>query len=158
MHPDAEKLAALEADLRKDLDAIERVKRLMAFKNGSLSPPPDDRQYRLPVSPSTMDHGEEEAEAGPPKTLIGTIEQIMNADPNIRWTTTRMLNQLQSIQYPLGAKKPVYSVGQAIQKLLEKGRIRIIKRGSGNAPNIYKGRVLTESNNGDLTAIGAVTE
>jgi|ERR1017187_1847308 hypothetical protein len=148
MQPDAEKLIALEAELRRDLDAIERVKRLMAFKNGSLSPP-DDRQYRLPV-PLPEDLGEDDAEVGPVKSLIGTVEQIMNSDPSVRWTTAKTLARLQHLGFSFKAKRPVFSVGQAIQKLVEKGRIRVVRHGSGNTPNIYKGKAPPNESAEDL--------
>jgi hypothetical protein len=32
-------------------------------------------------------------------------------------------------------------VGQALQKLAEKGTIRLVRKGVGSAPNIYRGKV-----------------
>jgi hypothetical protein len=139
MNPEPEKLAALEADLRRDLEAIERVRRLMAFKNGSL-PPTDTRQYTLPGAIS--DEPDEDLDGADTTSLTGKINQLVNSDPNMRWTTPRMLSHLQQIGFPLHAKKPIYSVGQTMQKLAARGDIRIVKRGSGSSPNIYKGKVV----------------
>jgi hypothetical protein len=140
MNPEPEKLAALEAELRRDLEAIERVRRLMALKNGSLSP--DSRQYTLPgaIAPGESDDGLESTNAS---SLSGTIERIVNSDATVRWTTPKMLVHLQQIGFPLRAKKPIYSIGQAMQKLASRGDIRIVRRGAGNSPNIYKGKVPT---------------
>lgn len=56
-----------------------------------------------------------------------------------------MLAHLLATQFPLRAKKPIYSVGQAMSKLEQRGKIRIVKRGAGNSPNVYKGKATAET-------------
>jgi|ERR1035438_2166422 hypothetical protein len=140
MDAEVQKLTALEEELRRDLEAITRVRQIMALKNGSLSKP-DDRQIPLLMNlPAADPQADDDLDEERADSLIGTIDKTINSDPNIRWTTTKMLAHLQSIQYPLKAQKPIYSVGQTMKKLEEKGRIRVVRRGSGSAPNIYKGK------------------
>ena len=43
---DTQKLATLEEDLKRDLDAIQRVRKLISFKNGALSSVPTDDQWQ----------------------------------------------------------------------------------------------------------------
>lgn len=136
MDTEAKKLIALKDELRKDMEALERVERLMASKNGSLSRP-DSRQITLPVMDLILE--EEDAEA-PANSLRGTIEQIVNADTTTRWTTQKVLVRLQELRYPLRAQKPIYSVGQCLNILVKRGSIRLARKGAGNAPNIYKGK------------------
>ncbi|MGH7972520.1 MAG: hypothetical protein ACREIC_27720, partial [Limisphaerales bacterium] len=124
MDIEARKLAALKDDLRRDLEAIERVERMMAFKNGSLSPRPNERQVVLNIydPEAAKDDDETAVEAG---SLRSKIEQIVNDAPDTRWTTQKVLAHLQSINYPLRAKAPIYSVGQTLNVLARKGKIRI---------------------------------
>lgn len=153
---DLEQLASLEEDLRKDLEAISRVKQILALKNGSLSRP-DDRQIRLPIRIQEPDDplDADDVEEARSDSLVGTIERIINSDLNVRWTTAKMLTRLQSLKFPLKAKKPIYSVGQSMQKLEEKGKIRIVRRGTGSAPNIYRGKA-TEPNTEDHSQGGEI--
>ena len=135
---DAKEIAAMKDELRKDMEALERVERMMATKNSKLgggSPAPDDRQMALGVP----EDDEYDTEA-PADSLRGTIERIVNADPAARWTTSKVLTKLQEMQYDLRAKKPIYSVGQSLNVLAKKGRIRLARKGSGSAPNIYKAK------------------
>ena len=143
MEPEAKKLAALREELRKDLEALERVERLMAAKNGSLSRP-DDRQMALPINKSRVldvDSAEEDADNAPRTSLRGKIAEVINSDPSVRWTTQRVLSHLQAAHFPLKAKEPIYSVGQSLSSLVKKGNIRLIRKGTGSEPNIYKAKL-----------------
>lgn len=170
MDADVQKLASLEDELRKDLEAIARVRQLIAAKNGALAAKPDDRQYPLLIAGDrASDHVDStDADDAPVESLRGKIEQVINSDPTVRWTTQKMLSHLQAIGFPLRARKPIYSVGQAMQKLGDSQKIRLIRRGVGSAPNIYRGLnpvvVVAEpdkggdSQGGDIVSESTVTE
>ncbi len=51
-----------------------------------------------------------------------------------------MVKHLTDMGFNLKAQKPVFSVGQAMRKLADQGRIKLIRKGSGSEPNIYKGK------------------
>jgi hypothetical protein len=161
MDIEARKIIALKEELRRDLEAIERVERLMAFKNGSLTPP-DDRQAILPINVSVGDKlGLEDEDDGRANSLKGVIETTVNADVNVRWTTQKMLAHLQQTGFNLRAKKPIYSVGQAMSKLAESGKIRIVRHGAGNQPNIYKGKQTeapAKEQGGDIVTESTLTQ
>lgn len=76
-----------------------------------------------------------------PVSLIGAIESHVNADPEKRWTVSKMMATLTAEGFDLKAKKPIYSVGQTLQKMAAKGRLRLVVRGTGSAPNVYKANV-----------------
>ena len=143
MDSEAQKLDALEQELKRDLDAITRVKKMMAFKNGLLSSPADDRQMALPVPADPADNRvitlEADLEFVPAASLRGTIEAIINKDADVRWTVQKMLKYLRDINFNLKATKPLFSVGQAMKKLADSKRIRLVYRGTGSEPYIYKG-------------------
>jgi hypothetical protein len=145
MDADAKRLVALKEELRKDLEALERVERLMAAKNSSLSRP-DDRQLALPINgiptkQDAIDTAEEDADNAPSTSLRGKIAEVINSDPNARWTTQRVLAHLQELHFPLKAQKPIYSVGQSLNGLAKRGMIRLVRKGTGSEPNIYKGKI-----------------
>lgn len=151
---DAQELAALEQDLRRDLDAIERVKKMLAFKNGSLKlhgaqkPKPLEEPDEITVEVSEAFNLADI----PATSLRGTIEAVMNEDPNVRWTVQKMLAHLQNTGFELKAAKPIYSVGQSMKILANKGKIRLIRRGSGSEPNVYRGKVAEPKEEPSLTA------
>lgn len=130
-----EELSTLENELRRDIEAIARVRQIMAAKQGAAVS--DERQMPPPIR-KVDDTVADDIDA-PTKSIRGTIESIMNANPSARWTTAKMLARLQHLGVPLKAKQPIYTVGQTMQKLAEQGRIKIIHRGAGSAPNIYRG-------------------
>src|SRR4051794_18454145 len=117
MDAETKRLAALKEELRKDMEALERVERLIAAKNGALSRP-DERQLALPITgrpaqQDAIDNADEDAENAPTTSLRGKIEEVVNLDPTTRWTTQRVLAHLLDIGYPLKAQKPIFSVGQS---------------------------------------------
>jgi hypothetical protein len=153
MDAEAKRLAALKEELRKDMEALERVERLMAAKNGSLSRP-DDRQLPLPISPKpnheAMDTEDDDADDAPRDSLRATIADLLNSDPSIRWTTQKVLARLEEMKFPLRAKEPIYSVGQTLAVLVKKEKIRLARKGSGSAPHIYKGKIASDNSSARL--------
>jgi len=141
---EAERLSALERELKRDLEAITRVRQLMAFKNGSLSshkPEPAPAPINVAAADQLdFDDGVDEGLDAPSTSLRGTIESTVNANPTIRWTVQKMLKHLGETGFELRAQKPVFSVGQAMKKLADQKRISLIRKGSGSAPHIYRGK------------------
>jgi hypothetical protein len=145
-----DEIIALKEEAKANYDALERVERLLAAKNGIVpKKAEDDLQMPLvvqqPAGNAEIDEYDTEA---PSDSLRGTIERIVNGEPNARWTTQKVLARLQELKYDLRAVKPIYSVGQSLNVLAKKGRIRLARKGAGSAPNIYKGKtqeVLAES-------------
>jgi len=150
MDVDTQKFAALKEELRKDLEALERVERLMAAKNGKLSALPDDRQLPLmpPDARRTDSIDQSDEDNGPATSLRGKIEEIINAEPGNRWTTQKVLAKLNEIKFPLKAQKPIYSVGQSLNGLVNQNRIKLARKGAGSEPNIYKGLPTVEPSHG----------
>jgi hypothetical protein len=144
LHPmDADRIAALKDELRRDLDAVERVERMLAFKNGSLMKPNGNGKQST-VAPLNLDEtvapDDEYDTDAPVDSLRGTVERIVNSDPNERWTTAKVLQRLIETKFDLRAAKPIYSVGQSLNVLVKKGRIRLVRKGAGSAPNVYKAK------------------
>lgn len=139
-----QELSVLEQDLRRDLEAVTRVRRLIAFKNGSLTTQ-KAKAAPEPINISVADqlHLDDAVDTeidAPLVSLRGTIESTVNADTSIRWTVQKMVKHLTDMGFNLKAQKPVFSVGQAMRKLADQGRIKLIRKGSGSEPNIYKGK------------------
>lgn len=139
---EAERLSALEQELKRDLEAITRVRQLMAFKNGSLAGHKTE-PIQAPISAADrldFDDGVDVGLDAPSTSLRGTIESTINANPSVRWTVQKMLKHLADGGFELKAQKPVFSVGQAMKKLADQKRISLIRKGSGSAPHIYRGK------------------
>jgi hypothetical protein len=134
------KIAALKDELRKDLEALERVERLMRAKSDPETP--QDRRKKPTAAvqerPSEPEAQEPESEimSGSLRATIATI--INNSESTTRWTPRKVLSKLEEMKYDLRSKQPVYSVGQALKILAKRGDIKLARKGSGSAPNIYR--------------------
>ena len=74
-----------------------------------------------------------------PQSIIGKVDAVMNADPTKKWTVASMIAYLQHSGFSLAAKKPEATMGLVFTKLRNRGKIRIVRRGSGRNPNVYRG-------------------
>ena len=54
-------------------------------------------------------------------------------------TNPKMFKYLKDIGFRLNAKKPIYSIGQATQRLINSEQIKLLRKGAGNKPNIFRG-------------------
>jgi len=142
---DATQITVLERQMleehKKDIEALARLKRFLPT-NGAAPDPVEHRQMALPVGGDA-----EELDDAPVTTLRGKIEEIINADPTQKWTTQRVLARLREIGFPLNAQKPIYSVGQSLKILAGHERIKLVRKGVGSAPNIYRARVTEQQAN-----------
>ena len=132
---DNEQIAAMERQMqeehRKDVDALERLKRFLP-SNGLGATSQVTAQSVIPLVP------EEDT------PLKDAISDIMDNDPTVRWTNTKMLKYLTDVGFKLNAKQPIYSVGQATQRLLDSEKIKLVRKGAGSTPNIFRGLTALE--------------
>ncbi len=130
---DNEQVAAMERQMleehRKDVEALERLKRFLPSNSSEVTSQEKTvlHQTVTPLIP------EEDT------PLKYAIRDIMNNDPNVRWTNSKMLNYLENIRFTLNAKRPIYSIGQATQRLLGTEEIKLLIRGAGSTPNVFRG-------------------
>ena len=131
---DRDQVAAMERQMleehRKDVEALERLKRFLLPPNSSGVTSQRETLFHQPVIPLVP-------EGDTP--LKYALRDIMNNDPNVRWTNPKMLKYLKEIGFTLNAKQPIYSIGQATQRLLDAGEIKLLIRGSGSTPNVFRG-------------------
>jgi hypothetical protein len=143
---DSKTLAAMEQSMRdehrRDLEALERLKRFLPA-NGNA--PAQSKTIDAPIV-DTNDDALDLPEGPFPQTIIGKVESIMLADTAKRWTVPAMLQELRRTNFRLEAKTPASTLGLVFAKLRKRGRIRIVKRGSGRTPNVFRG---VESQEGD---------
>ena len=119
---------------RKDLEALARLKRFLPSKDNmggletstTITEPPSHSTI-TPLVP----------EEGTP--LKHAIRDILNHDPSVKWTNSKVLKYLIDIGFELKAQKPIYSIGQATQQLISSGEIKLVKKGSGSAPSTLCG-------------------
>jgi hypothetical protein len=136
---DDEQLSALEEELRRDLEALSRVRGMIASKAASLKKP-DERQLPLKMRPTLVENPEDQDnEESDGTSLRGAIFKAISGEgAGVRWTTQKVFAALRAENYPFQAKKPLISVGQALKALVKQEKIRVTKKGIGSAPNIYK--------------------
>jgi hypothetical protein len=136
---DSDQIAAMERQMqeehKKDMEALARLKRFLPG-NGASSNGATSAATHQAASPTQPVFPLVPAEGTP---LKHAIRDIMNHDPSVRWTNVKMLKYLQDIKFELNAIKPIYSIGGATQKLFDAGEIKIVKKGSGNTPHVFRG-------------------
>ena len=130
---DNEQVAAMEKQMleehRKDVEALERLKRFLPSNSSGVTSQGKTVLHE-PVTPLIPEED---------TPLKYAIRDIMNNDPNVRWTNSKMLKYLKEIRFTLNAKQPIYSIGQATQKLLNTGEIKLLMKGAGSTPNVFRG-------------------
>ena len=142
---DAKQLASIEATMeeehKKDREALQRLKRFLPNVNGHSSGFRETTgQVKLPVHvlvPVVND--DDDAVTG---TIIGKVESILMADPTEKWTVPRMLSFLRESGFQLEAQKPERTIGLVFRKLMKRGKVRLLKKGSGRIPNVYRAVVV----------------
>ena len=145
MHLDATDIARMKSELQKDMEALERVERMMGQTTTSTMPVVADQPPVHETKSHPVDYGLNVGFSRPdnmlePISLVAAVTKVINDDPGHRWTTQGVFGKLKSMGYPFGAKEPIFSIGQTLRKLVDRGEIRLARKGAGSEPNIYKGK------------------
>lgn len=124
---------AMEDEHRRDREALERLKRFL--KNGSNGGAKEARTAFAMASASADD------DEGSSQTIIGKVEEVIFADPEKRWTVPGMVSHLANSGFKFAAKKPDATMGLVFHKLQRRGKVRIVRRGAGRTPNVYRANI-----------------
>lgn len=118
----------VKAEFEEKMKAIRLVKEMLS-KNGSESV--------VASAPRTLqsssDDGSEEDES-----LVGNVERVFLSDLKRSWTVPKVEKRLIELGVKLEAKNPKPSIAGAIKRLVKRGTVRRIKRGSGRIPHVYR--------------------
>ena len=125
----------IEDNYRREKELIERMRALLeeSESGGSVLALPGIPR-RSEATKSTLPPLEENATA---TNLSKKIEEICFEYRDEMWSMRRMLAYLRQIGFSLG-DKPEGSISAAMGKLAARGKLKVVKRGSGSAPNIYQ--------------------
>lgn len=152
-HIDELERAMLE-EHRRDFEALARLKRFLP-SNGAQAQPvamatdPAGRgitkadsmsrpTIATPISDGPTDDVDPDHDPQDLGTLRDKIGEIMASDPNRTWTGKKMLEQLQSIKFPLQARKPISGIVTSMTYWVKQDCAVITRKGSGRAPNIVR--------------------
>jgi hypothetical protein len=138
---------AMEEEHNKDLAALERLQRFLPTAEASSSNSGEDAIGRINPPIQEQDADQEELESDERPTLIGTVLAVVQSKPGISVTSRNVLAALESQGFPLvgDERRRLTSIGQALSKLAERdpAPIRVVRRGKGKAPNVYRAVVAT---------------
>jgi hypothetical protein len=130
---------AMREEHRKDLEALERLKRLIHKNGDATCQAPDHKPQQIDAEYVDNNDDPLDLQEGLfPATIIGRVESIMVANTARRWTVPSMLTELMRQKFPLAAQKPASTLGLVFGKLHKRGRIRLVRRGSGRTPNVFR--------------------
>jgi hypothetical protein len=156
LNPDqiAEMEKAMLEEHRKDREALDRLKRFIPKNSSPAKDDQVDAEY-ADVEALRPRQRAIELEANDdlaPHTIIGKVESVMLADTTKRWTVPVMLQLLKGEKFPLAAQKPESTLGLVFAKLHKRGKIRLVRRGGGRTPNVYRGQLPTQEGDSDSGA------
>jgi len=131
--------ATLDAEHQKDLEAIDRVLKLLAERRITAS-----RPLSAPsevIAPVVAD--------GEQSTLIDAVRRVFEDNPKDRWLVSTVEEQLRKHGFQFDAVKPRNSLHTALNRLQERGVVRVVKRGRGRKPSVYASVLPQEHQTGD---------
>jgi len=114
---------SLKADYQKNIEAIERVERLLA-----------ERQPTVTAKPEKSSANDVEDAA----TLKAAVEMAIRDYGDGKWKIGDILAHLKSAGHVFQAEDPYKSLHSTIWKLEKDGAVRVVIRGKGRQPNTYQ--------------------
>jgi hypothetical protein len=135
-----------EEEDKKDLEALERVARLLP--DGSAPSLVKGAQVAIKAQSASKNQsaGEEErsSDSDAPSLISAVLETVLSR-PNASLSPRLVLEILESQNFPFTRDdgKRILSVAQALRKLTERDqpKVRLLRRGSGRRPNLYRAQV-----------------
>jgi hypothetical protein len=142
-----------KVNYERDLEAIERVERLIAVGAGITAESAQHLLATATAAAPVVMNGEiapDDPDSQP--TLIDAVERMFRTFPNVSLNVGMLEAQLRKAGFVLAAKQPKSSINTAVSRLAERGVIRIVRRGAGRKPSTYR-LVLPEvhQNNGAVS-------
>lgn len=138
---------SMEEEHAKDLAALERLKRFLpsSEESGSGNAKPFKAVPPAQMEESAIDQGDGDTSERP--TLISSVLSVLQSNPNTSMTGRHVLAALEAQGFPLvgDERRRLTSIGQALSKLADRepAPIRVVRRGKGKAPNLYRAFVST---------------
>lgn len=114
----------MEEEHRKDREALLRLKRFLDLGEQT--------------SVITIHREEDSSNVDDTPTIISKVESVFADDFTRKWTVPTMIAHLRHEGFPLVAQKPEATMGQVFARLQQRGVIRLVRRGAGRRPNIFK--------------------
>lgn len=127
---------AMEEEYRKNLEALERVKRFLppeptaSKSNGAATAPRDP----TPTADDTVE--------GQGQSLIQTVLEVVLSSPAMSYSPRMVLDILERRAFPFSVdpERRIISIGQALRKLTARDhpQVQLAREGSGRIPNFYR--------------------
>jgi hypothetical protein len=137
---------AMEEEYRKNLEALERVKRFLpreletSIDNGSHA-----SAAKTTVIQKSSEDSEDKGQPVESPSLIGAVLEILVSKPATSFNPRTVLYALESKNFPFSRDngKRILSVAQALRKLTERDQpqVKLVRRGSGRRPNSYRAQM-----------------
>jgi hypothetical protein len=134
-----------EEEYQKDLEALERVAR---FLPASSAPSRVNGAHAPVIVPPVVDEPQKEEtqfDESQGYYLIRAVLALVQSRPNVSLSPRMVLEILEAQNFPFTRNngKRILSVAQALRKLTERDQpqVRLVRRGSGRRPNLYRALV-----------------
>lgn len=120
----------LKTEYEKNLEAIERVEKLLTATSG-------EQMERRPSVSGIAPKAVQTQESSTP-TLIGEVENWFRWLPDQTWTVKQLVEKMREKAFEFTSDEPQKSVQTAVWRLEKNGVIRTVVRGAGRRPSTYR--------------------
>ena len=152
-----------EEEYRKDIEALDRVSRLLPtdhapLKSNGAHPvvPAPEATPKQEIDETDMEEDDPTDEEG--RYLIRAVKAVVDARPDVTFFPRRVYQTLleQGFRFATDERRSLVTIGTSMKKLARRDppQIRLIRHGKGRKPNLYRA-VGTEPR---TTAPGGQTE
>jgi hypothetical protein len=129
---------AMEEEHRRDLEALERLKRFMPANASrtvsatALMPPAANSGQSREDDARDLEHSDSSG------SIIAAIERVFREHPERAWDGPRILNELKRMGDAPKAVNPMTTISVSLKKLSDRSVIRLVRPGSGRTPHLYQ--------------------
>jgi hypothetical protein len=129
----------IESEHQKDIEALERLMRFLP--RVEMPESTNDQPAALTIEKAAiivatdpnaglLDNGA--------RSVLGGLELVLSQNHDRTWTGQQLKKELEAKGYELLAKNPMATIGVALKKLVDRGKIKVVRLGSGREPHIYQ--------------------
>ena len=130
---------AMREEHQRDLEALSRLKRFLPA-NGK-APVTESPVVKLPLIPSPPKPLPlPESTMAVEKSMRARVAEIMARDQSTKWSAQAMVAHLLEHGHTLAAKKPVPGIQLIMVHWVKRGKLDLLRKGTGRTPNLYRWR------------------
>ncbi len=116
----------MEREHKLNMEALARVRKFMG-EEGETSVPREALHFRESIHVALGD-----------ATTLGNIQNLFSTHPERTFNAQQIKAALAGLGIELKAKNPIATISVSLKKLVDRGKVTVVRRGSGRDPHLYQ--------------------